>query len=101
MKSQLKSIVAEQITKLEWDKVTTKSLIRIFYEHCDVADKSSDSLIYFKSLNIEKTRLRKIDDKLRKLRVLQNEIKHLVSTTTLSSSVVGNASTVTSVTRVY
>lgn len=101
MKSQLKTIVGEQIASLEWDKVTTKSLIRVFYEHCDIEDKSSNSLIYFKSLNIEKTRLRKIDDKLRKLRVLQNEIKHLVSTTTLNSSVVGNASTVTSVTRVY
>ena len=101
MKSQLKSIVAEQITELEWIKFNTKSIIRVFYENCDIADKSDDSQVYFKALNIKKTHLRKIDDKLRKLRILQNEIKHLVSTTTLNTSVVGNASTVTSVTRVY
>ena len=101
MKSQLKTIVGQQIAELEWSKVLTKDYISIYYDLCDISDDSEQSKMAFKILNIQKTFLRKTDDKLRKLRVLQNEIKHLVSTTTLNSSVVGNASTVTSVTRVY
>lgn len=91
MKSQLKSLISENITALECDRASIAQNITYFYENCDKADLSESSMWNFNNLNAWKHAKRRVDSKLKRLRALQCEVKKLSAyTTTVSRSDVIN-----------
>lgn len=86
MKSQLKSLVSENIFALELHLENVRSSITYYYSECDKADDSQDSKNSFYNLNKAKIEKRKLDSQLKRLRALQVEIKKMVSYTTKKST---------------
>lgn len=75
MKQELKQLLRDIISEMEFDRSVCVESIQICWVGADKNDTSPFSEASFRVLNIEKTELRRIDKKLKKLRFLQTEIK--------------------------
>lgn len=85
MKSQLKALISENISALEYDRAVTMQNITFYYNFCDKDVASESSEWNFKELNRWKSYKRRVDAKLKKLRALQCEVKKLSAYTTTKS----------------
>ena len=76
MKTQLKLIVAAKINDTQVQRLSWIVRSKYYYENCDISDKSELSKLNFSGLNVSKTNIRRLDQKLINLRQLQVNLKN-------------------------